>query len=195
MPKQPGRFCEFGSFRVDLVDRVLLHSGEVVPLTPKAFDALLVLMEHTGELVEKEALMKALWPDTFVEEGNLTQNISILRKTLGDGYIETIPRRGYRFSASVRALPGAKQRQTRFWIVIGSLAAVAMLISGWALFHRSRTVSLRDYRLLPLTSDPGYEGEPTFSPDGQMIEDPSALGACRYARGQNGLPEPQPGHR
>jgi DNA-binding winged helix-turn-helix (wHTH) protein/Tol biopolymer transport system component len=169
MPKRPGRFFEFGSFRIDLVDRVLLRSGEVVPLTPKAFDTLSLLMEHNGELVEKDALMKALWPDTFVEEGNLTQNVSILRKTLGEGYIETIPRRGYRFSASVNALPGAMQRPATRWIVIGALTAVAMLISGWALFHGSRTVSLRDYRLLPLTSDPGYEGESTFSPDGQMI--------------------------
>jgi Tol biopolymer transport system component/DNA-binding winged helix-turn-helix (wHTH) protein len=169
MLKQPRRSCEFGSFRVDLADRVLLRSGEVVPLTPKAFDTLLLLMEHNGELVEKDALMKALWPDTFVEEGNLTQNVSILRKTLGDGYIETIPRRGYRFSASVRVLPSATRHHAGFWIFISSLAAVAMLISGWALFPRSRTTSPRDYRLIPLTSDPGYEGEPTFSPDGQMI--------------------------
>src|SRR5215831_19014907 len=79
---------------------------KVVPLTPKVFDTLLVLVERAGRVVEKTELMNLLWPDTFVEEGNLTFNISILRKTLGRNsengqYIETIPRRGYRFVASV----------------------------------------------------------------------------------------------
>ena len=91
---------EFGRFR-------LLRDNEPVPLTPKVFGILLVLVEQSGHLVEKDELMRQVWPDSFVEEGNLTQNISVLRKALGEAnggkpYIETVPRRGYRFAAGVR---------------------------------------------------------------------------------------------
>src|SRR5262245_19192275 len=77
-----------------------------VPLTPKAFDTLLLLVENRGRLVEKEALMKSVWPDSFVEENNLNRSIYILRKALGESsaqakYIETVPKHGYRFVASV----------------------------------------------------------------------------------------------
>ena len=85
MPKVDGHFYEFGRFRLSTADRVLLRQGDLVPLTPKVFDILLALVENGGRLVEKEDLMKRVWPDTFVEEGNLTQNISLLRKALGDG--------------------------------------------------------------------------------------------------------------
>jgi DNA-binding winged helix-turn-helix (wHTH) protein/TolB-like protein/Flp pilus assembly protein TadD len=92
---------------MDTCQRLLMRNEEVVPVTPKAFDTLLVLVERSGKVVEKSELMNLLWPDTFVEEGNLTFNISTLRKALGRNsengqYIETIPRRGYRFVASVR---------------------------------------------------------------------------------------------
>ena len=106
MSKVEGNFYEFGRFRLSTAERVLLRQGELVPLTPKVFDILLALVENGGRLVEKDDLMKRVWPDTFVEEGNLTQNISLLRKALGDGiagqqFIETIPRRGYRFVTPV----------------------------------------------------------------------------------------------
>lgn len=95
-------FYQFGSFRIDRRERLLLHDGEPVPLPPKVYDTLLALVTHSGRIVEKEELMRAVWPDTFVEEANLTVNISALRKVLGEGesephYIETVPRRGYRF--------------------------------------------------------------------------------------------------
>jgi Tol biopolymer transport system component/DNA-binding winged helix-turn-helix (wHTH) protein len=94
---------EFGPFHIDTVNRVLLCSGEPVPLKAKAVDTLLLLVQHNGEVVEKDELMKQLWPDSFVEEANLTQNIYVLRKALGEGrYIETVPRRGYRFAADVK---------------------------------------------------------------------------------------------
>jgi DNA-binding winged helix-turn-helix (wHTH) protein len=98
---------EFGRFRLDPGERLLLGDGEVLPLTPKAFDLLLALVEQAGHLMEKEVLLKAVWPDSFVEENNLADNISRLRKTLGEGengqkFIETIPKRGYRFVAEVR---------------------------------------------------------------------------------------------
>jgi len=84
-----------------------LREGEPVPLTPKVFDILITLLENRGQIVEKDNLMKRVWPTTFVEEGNLTQNVSLLRKALGENagevqFIETVPRRGYRFVAPVR---------------------------------------------------------------------------------------------
>ena len=103
MSKEIKHFYEFGAFRIDTVNRLLLSNGEPVALKAKAIDTLLLLIEHNGQVVEKDDLMHDLWPDSFVEEGNLTQNIYMLRKALGDGrYIETIPRRGYRFAADVK---------------------------------------------------------------------------------------------
>src|SRR2546428_5298575 len=104
MIQRAKHFYEFGQFRVDEGERSLLRNGQPVPLAPKVFDTLLALVKVRGHVLEKEDLMKELWPDTFVEESNLTYNISQLRKALGDGepYIETIPRRGYRFTAPVR---------------------------------------------------------------------------------------------
>lgn len=106
MVKKTKRFFDFGRFRLDQVERVLLADGHPVSLTPKAFETLLELLQNTGHILEKEELLKGVWPDTFVEEGNLVQNISTLRKVLGEApdgsaYIETIPRRGYRFAGAV----------------------------------------------------------------------------------------------
>lgn len=107
MSLQHGHLYEFGKFRLDPVSRRLLLNGQIVALTPKALDLLVVLVENQGRTVGKEELLKAVWPDTFVEEGNLTQNVSALRKTLAAGavdeeYILTVPREGYRFIAPVR---------------------------------------------------------------------------------------------
>ncbi len=107
MSKQIKQFYEFGPFRIDPSQRVLFREGKPVALPPKIFETLLALVERSGQIVEKDKLIKEVWPETFVEENNLTQYISALRKTLGDGrhehrYIETIPRRGYRFAAEVR---------------------------------------------------------------------------------------------
>lgn len=100
------RSYEFGPFRLDARARLLLLGEQFVPLTPKAFDTLLALVERRGELVERQALLKAVWPDTHVVEGNLNSNIFALRRALGDDggkdYIVTVPRRGYRFVAPVR---------------------------------------------------------------------------------------------
>ncbi len=100
------QFYDFGPFRIDRADRLLLCRGKPVQLTPKAFDTLLVLIESGKRLVEKNDLMQAVWPDTFVAESSLTFNISTLRKVLAEHddkrqYIETVPRRGYRFVAEV----------------------------------------------------------------------------------------------
>src|SRR6266550_4166782 len=96
---------EFGLFQLDVAERRLLREGEPVPLAPKVFDTLLVLVENCGHLLEKDDLMTRLWPDTIVEEATLARNISDLRKALGEiadqKYIETVPKRGYRFVAAV----------------------------------------------------------------------------------------------
>ncbi len=101
---------QFGPFVLDPGKRLLKRLGEVVPLTPKAFDTLLVLVENSGNVVEKDELMNQLWPDTFVEESNLPFQVSTLRKALGESpndhrYIVTIPGRGYRFLGEVRQAP------------------------------------------------------------------------------------------
>src|SRR5215831_5218408 len=94
---------EFGPFRLDPAERKLLRNEELVVLTPKAFDTLVLLVRNSGHLMGKDELIRALWPDSFVEEGNLSNNIFVLRKALGDDpqYIETIPKCGYRFVGTV----------------------------------------------------------------------------------------------
>jgi DNA-binding winged helix-turn-helix (wHTH) protein/Tol biopolymer transport system component len=106
MPVEKNQFYRFGSFRLDPAKRILLRGQKSVPLMPKAFDTLLVLVQNRDRMVGKEELMKALWPDSFVEEANLPQNVAVLRRALGDSpgqhrYIVTIPGRGYRFAAKV----------------------------------------------------------------------------------------------
>ena len=113
MIKQTNRFYAFGPFRLDAEKRVLVRIGSPVPLTPKAIETLLILVENAGHLVYKEELIKKISPDTFVEEGNLSKNILVLRKTLGQWdegreYIETVPKRGYRFVVPVTLVTHAE---------------------------------------------------------------------------------------
>jgi DNA-binding winged helix-turn-helix (wHTH) protein len=99
-------FYDFAGFRLEARERLLLRQGQPVELSPKAFETLLVSVRSSGRLVPKEELMRSVWPDTIVEEGNLTLAIHNLRKALANGsngtkYIETVPRHGYRFVAEV----------------------------------------------------------------------------------------------
>src|SRR5438876_3294624 len=99
-------FYEFGPFHLDPAEHLLIRGEQPIPLAPKAFETLLLLVESSGHVLQKNELMEALWPDSFVEESNLTQNIFILRKALGgeqgeQHYIKTVPRIGYRFIAPV----------------------------------------------------------------------------------------------
>src|SRR5690349_12567337 len=99
---------DFGPFRFDATKQVLMREGEAVRLKAKACELLKVLLERPGEVLDKETLMTLLWPDTVVEENNLTVHMTALRKALGDRageprYIITIPGRGYRFVADLRA--------------------------------------------------------------------------------------------
>src|SRR5262244_416095 len=107
MPQHSRHFYEFGPFRLDPKKHRLVRDGELVHLPPKSIEALIVLVQNAGKLLEREALMQAVWADTFVEDANLTVAISHLRKALGQNgktgeFIETIPRVGYRFLAEVR---------------------------------------------------------------------------------------------
>src|SRR5687768_18483191 len=96
-----GHIYSFGAFRVDGHERLLFKADREIPLTPKVFDTLLALIESSSHVLTKKELMQKVWPDSFVEENNLAQNISILRKALGGDYIKTVSKRGYRFVADV----------------------------------------------------------------------------------------------
>ncbi|HQR36443.1 MAG TPA: transcriptional regulator, partial [Blastocatellia bacterium] len=105
MSNQINHLYEFGEFRINVSQRLLERQGKEISLQPKVFDLLLVLVERRGQVVPKDQLMAEIWPDTFVEETNLKVNISILRKILGGSeegkIIETLHKRGYRFTAEV----------------------------------------------------------------------------------------------
>jgi TolB-like protein/lipoprotein NlpI len=130
MFSQPGICYEFGPFQVDTRERQLLRDGRVVPLRPKVFDTLLVLVQNSGHTLTKEDMMKRVWSDTAVEEGNLSRTISTLRNALGerpneDRYIKTIPWRGYRFVASVKELRNEELRKP-----VNSLAVLPFVNTG-----------------------------------------------------------------
>ena len=153
---------EFGPFQLDTTQRLLFRNGQPLPLEPKVLDTLLALVENPGQLIEKETLIKRVWPDTFVEEGNLTRNIHQLRKVLGRDasdreYIETVPKRGYRFVASVRQEPQQKatksevlqnaaavetprQRQEKLWIA-AALACIALGAAFTLYYFRGNRVA------------------------------------------------------
>src|SRR6266850_3589029 len=97
----PGRHYEFGRFRLDVDGRLLFRDEKRMPLTPKAVEVLLTLLENRGTPVGREQLLTKVWADAFVEEGTVASHISLLRKALGDQFIETIPKRGYRFVGTV----------------------------------------------------------------------------------------------
>ena len=130
MPLQAKAIFEFGAFRLDPAERLLLRQKVPVQLPPKAFDALVVMVASRGRLLGKDELLRTVWPDSFVEESNLAQHISILRKALRDGedglqYIETVPRHGYRFVAEVREVADAP-----------SESSVPEPVSSWNRFRR-----------------------------------------------------------
>jgi TolB-like protein/DNA-binding winged helix-turn-helix (wHTH) protein/Tfp pilus assembly protein PilF len=118
---------EFGPFRLDTRERILLRDGRRIPLKPKVYETLLVLIRNSGHVVEKEKIMNEVWPDTFVEENNLTGNIFALRRALGERqYIETIPRRGYRFTADVKQVTVEDHHAATTMDAAHELAAVGL---------------------------------------------------------------------
>ena len=137
----PGRH-RFGPFEFNPEQRELYRNGTPVPLQPKLADLLAALLERRGQVIGKEELMKRVWPDTRVEETGLARNISLLRKALGDEgeqslYIETVPKRGYRFlAAESPADPREVRRSARRLAIAGALLAAAG-VGVWWQFYRS----------------------------------------------------------
>jgi Tol biopolymer transport system component/DNA-binding winged helix-turn-helix (wHTH) protein len=182
----------FDEFVVDTVSRTLLLNGTSVPLNSKAFDTLLLLVSNAGETVAKETLLEAVWPGVAVEENNLNQAVSALRKALGDTasprrFIITVPNRGYRFVRPVTIVPSAAigsaaatrgggrvsvPVRVRALVAAGAIAA-SLAIVWWApnavRFSSSGVRGAELTRALPITSEPGDEEWPRFSPDGTRI--------------------------
>ncbi len=116
----------FGDFILDVKEKVLRRGGKPLPITPKALELLLVLIQNPGHLLEKNELMKAVWQDSFVEEGNLAFTIRLLRKTLGDDaqkpqFIETVPKRGYRFIAEIKPVATKEEKNKQFELIDNSV--------------------------------------------------------------------------
>ena len=176
----------FDAFQLNVAEKVLTKGTQAIPLTPKAFDTLVVLVRNSGHVVSKDELLKAVWPETFVEEGVLAVNVAAIRKALSDGdearsYIETVPRRGYRFVGEVRTLqrssegPEILQKSqpcNKSWLGLGVLGVglFALGAVGVAWYARSRSTSVAEPSPpISLTSYPGIELNPTFSPDGSQV--------------------------
>lgn len=194
MNLQTDTMYEFGLFRLDPAARSLRRADKAVALTPKMFDVLLYLVERNGQVVEKEELLRAVWPDTFVEEANLAVNISSLRKALseagnGQHYIETVQRRGYRFVALEKpkeesaeppraetiSLPEPQkppQPSRARWIIPTILLVAVSLAVGLYQFIRARRApSLTQFETMQLTrlTTNGKAHEPVISPDGKYV--------------------------
>src|SRR5688572_22027025 len=186
----------FGPFRLEWAKRRLWKDSKIVPLTPKALEILLTLVRQAGRAVDKDELMRAVWPDTFVGEETLTQNISTLRKVLGDTpdqpeYIATVPRRGYQFispvteaassqptaadaatgtSSAAKRIDSAdtRSRRLRFGLALG-----VFLIGGVVIGFRyvSRPTDAHPEELWPVIPPAGTSlaSAGTLSPDGQLV--------------------------
>ncbi len=183
MSENPQHLYEFGPFHLDTAERQLLREGEPVQLTPKVFETLCLLVERGGHLVGKDELIKRLWPDDkFVEEANLTNNVWMLRKTLGErqdgqSYIETVPKRGYRFTAPVRELqlPGIDaelilEKHSRTHIVTKEEADNGNYVEAAPEGDANRVKQI--------ASDAGWIQEIAWAPDGRIVYRSNAGGSA-----------------
>jgi eukaryotic-like serine/threonine-protein kinase len=198
MPPETKVFYEFEKFRCDPREQLLLRQGKPVSLSPKAFEILVALIQSNGRLLTKDELMQQVWPDSFVEEGNLTVNISALRKALGETpegtqFIETVPKRGYRFvapvtehrddakpspstqtvqeagpSPGVAPLPASPIWSHRLWPMAGLLLVAAMVV----VLVSSRSAKLTDKDTVVLADFANSTGDPVF--DGALRQGLSA---------------------
>jgi Tol biopolymer transport system component/DNA-binding winged helix-turn-helix (wHTH) protein len=209
LERQNNQCYEFGPFRLATAEHRLYRNGEVVMLPPKEFDLLLLLVQNPGQVLNRESLIKALWPNTVVEEANLNVHISALRKALAENageqhFIETLPRLGYRFIAPVTEVNGtavispishalaengalvsnqnavtavnnhaaADWRSRRRWAAIPLwLLAIGLLgVPAFLYFKPARSTGAgAPINVVPLTTYPGRESQPAFSPDGNQI--------------------------
>ncbi|MFN7938102.1 MAG: winged helix-turn-helix domain-containing protein [Bryobacteraceae bacterium] len=172
---------EFGDFEVDPLQLQLRRRGVGIRIQEQPLRLLLILLERPGELVSRDELRDRIWPvDTFVEfEHSLNVSVSKLRRALNDSaetpqYIETIPRRGYRFIGELRRVESAARRaesqgwKRRLWIVAASLFAASILVGG-VVWQRSKSRREAVFEPAPLTSFRGVEATPSFSPDGSQV--------------------------
>jgi Tol biopolymer transport system component/DNA-binding winged helix-turn-helix (wHTH) protein len=174
----------FGSYELDVERRQVSRAGEALSLTPKAFDLLLALAESQERVMSREELIVLLWSEEIVEEANLSFQISALRKALGDEgakYIETVPKHGYRFACPVvpadlpksELVPERRRLPRRTFVAIAAVLGLIGVTGAmtWVSLHRTaeRTTQRREASVLPLTSYPGYEQQPSLSPDGSQI--------------------------
>ncbi len=185
-PDRPSKkVYRFGPYRIDTRQRLLYREGELVPLSPKVADTLLLLLTRPGELIDKSECMSTLWPDTFVDEGSLARCVSQLRRALGDDaenatYVETVPKRGYRWIAPVELsddehasepdhpVTPAKTRTQWMIAAIAAVVVIAAAFGSWA-WYRSRSAVPQTPVARPFTAFRGGEYEPAFSPEGGRI--------------------------
>jgi TolB-like protein/DNA-binding winged helix-turn-helix (wHTH) protein len=184
---------EFGPFLLDAGKRLLYREGQLVPLSPKVVETLLILVENSGSVVDKETLLSSIWPDTFVDENNLAQNISALRRALGSGdsRIETIPKRGYRLIAPVRTpepsgiveLAGAPAPRPGLQVRAKWIAGIFLVVALAAAvaFVRLPPAAVRAMAVLPLQNLSGNPQD-EYLADGLtelLISDLAKVGGLR----------------
>jgi len=191
MSSPTSELYEFGPYLLDVRRRAFTRDEQVMPLAPKTFELLLLMLRNPGRAFSKQELMTALWPDTFVEEANLSFQISTLRKALGDAgahWIETVPKHGYRFTGNVKPVASAETVQVlstgtsteprvrmpagrNAWFM--AIAVAAVLIVGGYMTLSPRSVpashSAVPTAATPLTSYEGVEIGPSLSPDGSQV--------------------------
>ena len=180
MSLEAPHFLEFSEYRADPQTRVLMRGDEVIPLPPKAFEVLMALLESGGSPLTREQLMTAVWGETFVEEANLTQTISVLRKALGEAadqprFIVTIPRRGYRFGVPVSQVgtedrtpiePPTVNPPKRYRTALAAIFAMMLLgvpLGAWWWTNRPLSSAIRSIAVLPLQNLSGDPNQEYFS--------------------------------
>jgi DNA-binding winged helix-turn-helix (wHTH) protein/TolB-like protein len=155
MSSEINRFYEFGDFRIDLRRGLLLQRGQPISIPPKAYETLISLVESDGRVIAKEELMAKVWGATFVEENNLTQQISLLRRLLQDpeqSIIETVPRRGCRFAAEVREIaeePPKRRPKTTLLIALAVITVAVAVVIALRILRPSRRDMPRTIAVLP----------------------------------------------
>jgi Tol biopolymer transport system component/DNA-binding winged helix-turn-helix (wHTH) protein len=175
---------EFGKYTLDATKRQLTRDGQPVALTPKSFELLLLFVASDGRALSKSELMQALWPDAFVEEANLSFQISVLRKILdqdGSMWIETVPKHGYRFAGTVarreeksvaatgQETPPPVAGKTRRFYLVSALAVGVGAATMWTVKRRPSAVGAGPHNPQPLTSHAGFQQHPSLSPDGSQV--------------------------
>lgn len=191
MSNEFNNLYEFDEYTLNVPERNLWCRGELISLPPKVFDTLRMLVESDGRVLTKTEMLEAIWSDTFVEEGNLSQNIYTLRRLFGKerGYIETIPKLGYRFTAPVRpiangntvaAVPDRVEsprteipspRTANRGLIYGAIAALVVLVTTGAFLYRGSGIESNgsgEFTLRSLT-DSGKAFSPAISPDGKYV--------------------------